>query len=335
MKQIVSSELHDSRVTSLEKKIKRSISDIPIELRYRLFGDFFTYKHPQKRINTVAHDCNSFFSLSTDLQRMVRGNPASGVLASAIRCNYSKSNKNLIRFLLDEIHIQKVRQQQLHIIWTFLWKDIFGFIQFKNKYTDGNDRYAWEDCVRDAIIVFPASIPKLEVERWMGGTEYVILSILRSKGISAPKDKLIRRASTDPSHPLYGNIGEVVERVENYHSLGRDLRRQLLVELLEENGCQLRRESAICNNWIYGSVVCDVEEVVAVAIVSKALFRNFEFSPVGKTFKAETLLNLVKSDGFASDSWIKNAKDIVKTPDFIECNIWPWDFEKEYDDWWK
>ena len=318
MKQPAYSEMITARTTDLEKTLNIPLSNIPSGLHTRLFGDFLVRKKPKKMITTIAREYKVYMTLSEDMQRLIQKNPKSGVLTVA--CNHS--GPSLPQFLLNILHTQIRRRGHLHIIFSHFWKEIFGHIKKCNR--DG-----WEQRIRNAMKIFSTSIPHLSVEMLMGGTAYVARAILRTKGITASDDKFITRACSFSNHPSYDNVDGIVDWVISHKKKSSKVRRKELTNMLSKNGCKLRSDSHFCRNWIEGTILCDVEEVVGVVLITRALFDISHITWSRKHHSIEeSLLELVKNDGFAKESWIKNAKKMIEDPDFAHSED---DEEEDYD----
>ncbi|KAJ3227267.1 hypothetical protein HDU81_006835 [Chytriomyces hyalinus] len=93
-------------------------------------------------------------------------------------------------------------------------------------------------------------------------------------------------------------------------------RQQDLCTLLESNGCELRKDSRFCIRYTIGAVVCEMEEVVAVMKLTRALFmRGYQ---VWKRHRADLERKLEDRVCTFGSGWIETVDEILREPLFTE-----------------
>ncbi|KAI8827964.1 hypothetical protein BJ741DRAFT_443189 [Chytriomyces cf. hyalinus JEL632] len=191
------------------------------------------------------------------------------------------------------------------VFWSHV-KDPFSTLrlpehELQDKCAYANLVEAWRDQVPDKLTL--AELPDYET----------FLNIMHDSSLSPTLLRLrTRSALRNSTSPRWVNPF-IIALTANKPSRQRQ---KELCTLLEAHGCELRKDSRFCTRYIIGAVVCEVEEVVAVMKLTRALFmRGYQ---VWKRHRADLEHRLEDCVCTFGGDWIETVDTILREPLFTE-----------------
>ena len=131
------------------------------------------------------------------------------------------------------------------------------------------------------------------------------------------------RASEYPDYVGH-SVDHLIPKIEEFERLRgltgdekaaeTEKRKENLKSLLNQNDCSLRSDSSFCNEYINFTTTADIEEVVAVMIITKKLFAHshIAWSQLSGTYETSLEEKVLKMN----EEWISAANDITNSREF-------------------
>ena len=294
----ISNEMYQERLKKLLQRGCNLNLLLTLDLQREVLGDFLELKHPSKKLLAVVRSFRDSLKLQHE----------SGNASSAV-------SREKFRYLLAN-----------------LWPEIVSFLDNQ------------VDAVNFAKS-YPDMIPLHEVKYQVSNQDRKarVARLLAAEGsLAADATELVNqrkymklwsRISTYPQFQGYREARSIANEILRYESQSPDQRKAALKECLEQNGCSLRSDSSFCNQFISGTAFATVQEVTAVMIITRELFKHSHVAWSQLRSQYESQLTSMVHTGQDGD-WIESANAIVSSIQFKNAasSVIPMRRFNDYDD---
>lgn len=311
-----------------------------------VLGDFLEFKHAKKRLLAVIASARELQSGKTATASSASSSSASASKGKELEKNAVSSNVDMSSGGEQELKLKSLSPHSLaHTLLINLWPEIVQFSTLKS--------------ARNLSAAFPNWIPVNEME-WEASKKDFKAQVARelARAINSREDdnaskkhSLVINATTDIiDKPCYSRLWyrvashsknfadasviatQILDHEdslsENQYAESCECRRASLKAALEENGCELRSDSTFCSAFIDGETFVDMEEVVAVMMLTSALLDVGRQAWSEYRHQYENELEEKVFENVTAKDWIDAVNEIIGSENFITEE----DMEEDSDD---